>query len=272
MSDFRSVGRRCAAVLVAALAFVLVAAVPAQAKIPSGEGWSASWRYYDPKGIEYKVTLPGVAVDGFISDDGGVRRMVGQLHDIAPADSYCARALAIVPGDTIIDDQTTCAGSVDFGNFQTDFTGTVYIFVYQMFPFGPGDPHNQNHTVIPASAEDPGLRTVGTGTSWEYTSATTYSYEVRRPSVRVSGNGHHEQYSDGRSAYSTVERQTSSIFGCSSGSTTASKIVKSATTCAPYSVASFTQNDIKSAFAVEACSTGLNGPKRCLSTTVPQPK
>lgn len=256
----------------AALAAVLVLAAPAQAKIPSGAGWSASWRYYDPKGIEYKVTLPGVAVDGYLSDEGGVRRLVGQLHDDAPADSFCARAVAVVPGGPTIDDRTTCAGSVDFGDFAIAFEGPVYIFVYQVFPFGGGDTHNQNYTVIPSSVEDPGLRVVGTGASWAYNSATTYSYEVRRASVRVSGTGHHEQYSDGRTAYSTVERLTSSLFGCSSGSTKANKITKSGSTCAPNGSASFSHNDIKSAFSVEACTSSPVAPKRCVSTLVAQPK
>jgi hypothetical protein len=34
---------------------------PAQAKIPSGGGWSARWHYYPPDSIEISATLPGDA-------------------------------------------------------------------------------------------------------------------------------------------------------------------------------------------------------------------
>lgn len=256
--------------LLAAAAAVLVVAAPAQAKIPSGEGWSARWHYYATDSIEISATLPGARALAYVSDVGGTRRITGTLTDDA-SDGRCARVVATVPGVGTIDDKKLCTGgSVTFGNFNTSFNGWLYVFVYEMQTFGT-DWHRRTYLTIPPSDEDPGLRTVGTGAAWVYTSATTYAYNVRRPGVQVIGNGHHEQSADGRTAYSTVEKQSNSPLGCATGKTSANKIAKSASACGPYGTAQIAHNDIKGPFSVEACDAAVLSPKRCLSMYVDQP-
>jgi hypothetical protein len=265
-----SFGRRCAAVLLTAAAAVVSIAAPAQAALPSGSGWSTAWRYYAATSFEFSATLPGVAVAGYGTDIGGTRAVIATLSDTAK-DNRCARVELWGVGPGLLDAETICVGgaSVTLGNLSTTFDGALYVNVYRMLPFT--DDHDRYTSLyVPSSKDDAGLRTLNTGAKWSYSSGTAFSYEVRRSSVIVSGYGQHT--GNERKAWSTVQKSTSSLFGCSSGKTTGSVSGSaSGLTCAANGVATFNHAGLDGSIAVQACHTPAVGPKRCLIMSVSEP-
>ena len=265
-----SLGRRCAAVFLTVAATVLLVAAPAQAALPSGSGWSTAWRYYAANSFEFSATLPGVAVAGYGTDINGTRAVVATLTDTAK-DNRCARVELWGVGPGFLDGATICVGGVSttLGNLSTTFDGALYVNVYRMFPFT--EDHDKYTSVyVPSSKDDAGLRTLDTGAKWSYTSGTAFSYEVRRSSVIVSGYGQHT--GNERSAWSTVQKTTSSLFGCSSGKTTGNVSgTVSGTTCAANGLATFHHAGLDGYITVQACYTPLVGSKRCLATSVSEP-
>jgi len=269
MSLISSLGRRTAAVALAAAAAVLLIGAPAQAAIPSGSGWSTSWRYYTSDSFEFKATLPGVEVSGYGVDVSGERGAMVTLIDTAN-DNRCARVAMSVPGWGTLGAETICTAgdSVTVGDFNAQFDGYLYVTIYRAYMFGGGWDKTTT-LVIPPSKNDPGLRTVNTGASWKYTSGSTYTYQVRRPDVFLTGNGHHQ--GDSRSAWSAVQKTVNDIFVCASGKVSGPGASKSGQTCANNGVQAFSEDGFTNGITVEACSVPAWSPKRCLSTTVPKP-
>ena len=265
-----SLGRRCAAVLLAAAAAVLLVAAPAQAALPSGSGWSTAWRYYAANSFEFSATLPGVAVAGYGTDVNGTRAVIATITDTAK-DNRCARVELWGVGPGFLDGATICVGGVSttIGSLSTTFDGALYVNVYRMFPFT--EDHDKYTSVyVPSSKDDAGLRTLNTGAKWSYMSGTTFEYEVRRSSVIVSGYGQHT--GNERKAWSTVQKSTSSMFGCSSGKTTGSVSGSaSGLTCAANGLATFNHAGLDGSIAVQACHTPAVGTKRCLTMSVSEP-
>jgi hypothetical protein len=257
-------------VLLAVAAAVLLLAAPAQAALPSGSGWSTAWRYYAAGSFEFSATLPGVDVDGYGTDVNGTRAVIATVTDTAK-DGRCARVELWGVGPGFLDGTTICVGGVSttIGNLSTTFDGALYVNVYRMFPF------TENHDMytsvyVPSSKDDAGLRTVNTGAKWWYTSATNYHYEVRRPSVRLTGDGQHS--GNTRSAWSSLQKTSFELAGCSSAKTTGSVSgTISGQTCVPLSVTTFHHAALDGYVTVQACHTPKSGPKRCLTMSVSEP-
>jgi hypothetical protein len=269
MSVIPSLGRRAAAVVLAAAAAVLLIGTPAQAAIPSGSGWSTSWRYYSSNSFEFEATLPGVEASGFGTDVNGERGAMVTLTDTAN-DSRCARVVMSVPGLGTLGADTVCTtgDSATVGDFNAKAEGYIYVTIYRMYAFGV-DWDKVTTLVIPPSKDDPGLRTVNTGASWKYTSGSSFTYQVRRPNVFVTGNGHHQGNS--RSAWSAVQKTSTDIFICASGKVSGPGASKSGQTCASNGVQAFNQDGFTNGINVEACSLPAWSAKLCLSTIVSTP-
>ena len=271
MSPISSFGRRAAAILLTAATAVLLVAAPAQAAIPSGAGWSTSWRYYSSTSFEFGATLPGVTAAGFGIDNAGERGALVTLTDTAN-DNRCARVVMSVPGWGTLGSETVCTQgeSATVGDFNAQADGYIYVTIYRTYVFGGG--YDKSTTlVIPPSKNDPTLRTVNTGASWKYTSGSSFTYQVRRPNVYVTGNGEH--LGNSRSAFSAVQKQVEDIFVCASGKTSGPGATASAKACgAKNSVEVFNEDSFTNGITVEACYVPAWSAKRCLSTTVPQPK
>jgi hypothetical protein len=269
MSLTSSPGRRVAAILLAAAAAVLFVAAPAQAAIPSGSGWSASWRYYSGDSFEFGATLPGVKVAGYGVDTDGERGAMVTLTDTAN-DNRCARVVLTVPGQGQLGAATLCTPgqSVTVGDFNAQADGHIYVLVYRTFMFGGGH-DKQTTVVIPPSKDDPGLRTVDTGASWKYTSGWSFVYQVRRPGVFVTGNG--QQEGDSRSAWAAVQKTSSDLFLCASAKVSGPGASASGQTCASNGIHAFSQDGYTNGISVEACHVPAWSPKRCLSTIVSKP-
>jgi hypothetical protein len=262
-------GRRAAVTVLASAAAVLLSATAAQAAVPSGSGWSASWRYYTTDSFEFAATLPGVKAAGHGVDVNGERGAVVTLTDTAN-DSRCARVVMAVPGWGTLGSQTICTAgeSASVGDFDAQTDGYLYVTIYRMYMFGGGW-DKITTLVIPPSKDDAGLRTVNTGTSWKYTSGTTFTYEVRRPGVFLTGTGHHQ--GDSRSAWSAVQDTSSDIFLCASGKVSGPGASTSGQTCATNGIQAFNEDGFTNGITVEACSVPAWSAKRCLSTTVSKP-
>lgn len=270
MSPISSFGRRAAAIVLAAAAAVLFVAAPAQAAIPSGSGWSTSWRYYSSTSFEFGATLPGVTAAGYGFDLDGERGALVTLTDTAN-DSRCARVVMSVPGWGTLGADTVCTSgdSVTVGNFNAKADGYIYVQIYRMYMIGGGW-DKATTLVIPPSKDDPTLRTVNTGASWKYTSGSSFTYQVRRPNVYVTGNGDHQGNS--RSAWSAVQKTVDDIFVCSSGKTSGPGASASAKACgAKNSMEVFNEDGFTNGITVEACYVPAWSAKRCLSTIVSKP-
>jgi hypothetical protein len=246
---------------------ILVTALVATALLPTGrahaavEGtdWSGSWDFYASTAFRYTATVPGVRVSGFSNDFSGTRNTVGSVEDTA-FDGRCARVLLLAVGVGYIVDKTVCDGQ-GFATYSTgQFNAPLYVVVLRTLPGGGQD--KSHAMLIPSSAEDPDLRTVGTGASWSYYTPTAFQYTVQRPGVRVVGFGSHQSF-DRRSALSSVEHTGSG--SCSLGRTEGGVTVQEAT-CVPGEFKNFGRFDFTGSITVEACHAG-----RCLLTWVPEP-
>src|SRR3990170_6427771 len=146
-------------------------------------------------------------------------------------DSRCARVVMSVPGWGTLGAETVCTtgDSATVGDFNAKAEGYIYVTIYRMYAFGV-DWDKVTTLVIPPSKDDPGLRTVNTGASWKYTSGSSFTYQVRRPNVLLTGNGHHQGNS--RSAWSAVQKTSTDIFVCASGKVSGPGASKSGQTCA----------------------------------------
>ena len=155
MSPISSFGRRAAAIVLAAAAAVLFVAAPAQAAIPSGSGWSTSWRYYSSTSFEFGATLPGVTAAGYGFDLGGERGALVTLTDTAN-DDRCARVVMSVPGWGTLGADTVCTAgdSVTVGDFNAKAEGYIYVQIYRTYMFGGGS-DKATTLVIPPSKDDP---------------------------------------------------------------------------------------------------------------------
>ncbi len=169
---------------VAAIAAVLLPASAANAAA-NGTGWSASWDYYTDTSFTYGATLPGVSLVGFGVDGNGTRSSVAAALQDTARDGYCARAYMIGGGNESI--QTVCDGQASRSISLPNFTGGLAVVIARILPDGTFK--QSNLVVIPDSSGDPTLRTTGTGVSWQYTSMSNFSFEVRRPGVDLVGFG-----------------------------------------------------------------------------------
>jgi hypothetical protein len=270
MSPISSYGRRAAAILLTAAAAVLLVSAPAQAAIPSGSGWSTSWRYYSSTTFEFGATLPGVTAAGSGIDNAGDRGALVTVTDTAD-DYRCARVVMSVPGWGTLGQGTVCdqGESVTVGNYNAKVDGYIYVMIYRTYVFGEGY-DKMTTLVIPPSKDDPTLRSVNTGASWKYTSGTQFTYSVRRPNVYVGGNGEH--VGNSRSAFSAVQKQVDDLFVCATGKTSGPGATASAKACgAKNSIEVFNEDSFTNGIMVEACYVPAWSPKRCLSTTVSKP-
>lgn len=266
----RLLWHRAAAILLTTAALVLTAGTPAHAAIPSGLGWSASWRYYTGTDFEFSATLPGVSATGYGVDPDGNRSAFVTVSDTAN-DSRCARVVMVVPGQLTIGSAKVCDGEapVNINGLGTTYDGHLYVIVYRAYVFST-DYDKVATLVVPPSKQDPGLRSTNTGASWKYTTASTFQYQVRRPDVHLVGYGSHQGNS--RSAFSSVQKTMvkDDLFVCASGKVSGPGASATGQTCVNNAVQVFNDDGFTSGMTVEVCRTSLV-PKRCLSTSVPKP-
>jgi hypothetical protein len=253
----RNVAAGAAAVVLACAATVLPASA---AHAAGGTDWSSSWYYYASNAFTYKVTLPGVQTTGYAVDNYGTRSVYGQVNDNLN-DAYCAKAIAVVNGSTIVANLTACNGQNL--TYQTGrFTGQLSVFAF--IATSDGHPIVGNLVTVPSSSSDPGLRTVDTGAQWEYYTDTSFHYKVRRTGVLVEGYGAN-QWDGSRTAGSYVQNTGSG--GCATGVTRDNNGRRAQnTTCTPGGVAYFNGSGFVNDINVDACAPG-----GCLTHVIVKP-
>jgi hypothetical protein len=243
----------------ALVATTLLPGAPAHAAA-EGTDWSGSWDFYASTAFRYTSTLPGVRVVGYSNDFSGTRNTVGSVEDTA-VDGRCARVMLLAVGVGYIVDRTVCDGQAAVNYSTGSFNAPLYVVVLRMLP-GSGDSDKSHAVFIPSSAEDPELRTVGTGVSWSYYTPTSFKYTIQRPGARLTGFGTH-QFGGRRSAYSTVEH--TGAGNCTSARADGG-VTASDWTCTPGEAKTFGRGDFTGSITIEACHAG-----RCLVTWVPEP-
>jgi hypothetical protein len=167
---------------------------------------------------------------------------------------------------------TACANgeTVSF-SAADELDGAIAISVYRMYMFDSGADKSSG-LVIPASLNDPGLRSVDTGASWQYTSGTLFSYALRRSGVEVTGSGGHS--GDTRSTYSVLRHKPVRGGGtCVTGKVSGPGApAKSSQTCASGDVVSFAQPNFTQYIKLEACTMWtLSGVQHCIATDIIKP-
>ncbi|MFC7546017.1 hypothetical protein [Plantactinospora sp. GCM10030261] len=262
---WRRTSATLAAALVTALLAVLVPASAAQA-LPSGSGWSGSWDYYHPNAFQYAGTLPGVRLTGYATDYSGSGSTLGTIEDTA-ADGRCARVLIYAYGIGYTVDRTTCGSGTSQTYVNAAYNAGLLVIVYRMIS-GTSDYDKGFYLYIPSSASDSELRTVGTGASWSYYTATSFQFAVTRPGVRLVGYGSHQSF-DQRSSLNTVTK-TATTLGCASASVTGSTVT-SGSTCVNGGSANFSRFDHRYNLQASACYQPTAGTQRCLPLNIPEP-
>jgi hypothetical protein len=172
------------AVLAGLCATALVAAPAAQAA--DGRGWSFQWAYYTENAFFFTGTLPGVLLTGAASDDNGQRQADHvYLYDTDPYDGRCARAVIFVYVPDTVVDQTACdGGMVDFAI--PGFHSMMNIQLSRRTADGQADKSYRQE--IPDGSE-PSMRTVNTGFSWQYGDDSSFTFDLKRWGLHVSGDG-----------------------------------------------------------------------------------
>lgn len=256
-----------AAMLATTLVGVLLAASPAQA-LPSGTGWSGSWSYYATNAFEVAGTLPGVELTGFASDTSGTRALFGSIVDTAD-DGRCARVhiYSSSHSDYVVDEDA--CGNGNYTTFSTPtFTGGLLVVIQRVHP-GTTTADKGLYVSIPSSADDAGLRTVGTGASWSYYTSTAFQYSVVRSGVKLTGYGSHNG-ADWRTSLNTVEK-TATNAGCASASVGAGSLSTNGSTCANGGAANFSHFELDGTLVANACYQPTGGTQRCVYLHVPEP-
>jgi hypothetical protein len=124
-------------------------------------------------------------------------------------------------------------------------------------------------TFVPSSVNDASLRTVGTGTSWAYSTADFYHVEVHRPGVQVIGDGAN-QNGDERSLGAGVAHEDTDE-GCVAGAAADANIVVGNWTCQVGEVLAFNSFDFVGYIKVTGCYYPPRATARCLTMHVPEP-
>jgi hypothetical protein len=155
--------------------------------LASGAGWAASWDYYQTDAFRYRLTMPGVEVSGFASDRSGRRLVVGTVTDTT-ADGRCADGVVNV-GDEVLVNEQVCDGQPPKHFSTRSFFGMVGISAGRT---SGGFSDGIVSVPIPSSSDDPALRTVGNGVSWDYYTPTAFRYTLKHRYFRVVGFGSHQ--------------------------------------------------------------------------------
>jgi len=259
----RRLGTVLAAIAIAAVAALLPAG-PAAA-LPSGAGWSASWNYYTSSDFEVHLTIPGGRIDGYGPDTNGIRRFDGVVQDTDARDRTCVRMRVFATDEGWLGSATACDGDFEVVN-TNDFHEALFVHIDLL---SAGVITKSFFTFIPSSAEDPGLRTEGTGTSWEYTTASTFHLEVHRAGVQVIGDGGHD-ISDNRVVGAAVAHENADD-GCVLGGLADADTLVGDGTCQVGDVPDF--SDLFTGYLkVTGCYDPPRGALRCLTMHVPDPQ
>jgi hypothetical protein len=253
-------------VALAALTAMLLPAGPAAAAVPSGVGWSASWRYYDPIAFEVRLDIPGGRIIGYGSDVGGVRQFGASVVDTNPTDRVCVRMRVISTDEGSMGSATTCSEEYETVN-TTEFTEALFVHIDLLVG---GVIAKSFFTFVPSSATDASLRTVGTGTSWSYSAAEFYHAELRRPGVQVIGDGAH-QGGDAR-MYSASVSHYDTNAGCVAGAAADATIMVGNWTCQAGASPAFSSFNFEGYIKVTGCHYPPAGAARCLTMHVPEPQ
>jgi hypothetical protein len=254
----------CLAAAAAVGAAITVPAAPAAA-VPSGTGWSASWNYYNSAAYEMHLTIPGGRIDGYGPDINGIRRFDGVVQDTDGRDRACVRMRVIATDTGSLGSATACNGGSEVVN-TTEFSEALFVHIDLMVN---GAIIKSFFSFIPSSTGDSGLRTVGTGTEWAYTSSTDFHAEVHRPGVVVIGDGAN-QIADTRSFGGAVAHEGADD-GCVVGAAADPSILIGDWTCEPGDVPGFYTFDFVEYIKVTGCYVPLAGTTRCLTMHMPEP-
>jgi hypothetical protein len=260
----RRLGMWVAAAVAVGAATVLPAA-PAAA-VPSGTGWSASWNYYNSVAYEVHLTVPGGQIDGYGTDINGIRHFNGTVQDTDGRDRACVRMRVIATDTGSLGSATACNGSSEVVN-TAEFTEALFVHIDLLVG---GAITKSFFTFVPSSANDPGLRTVGTGTEWAYTSSTAFHAEVHRPGVVVIGDGAN-QGADTRSLGAGVAHDGVGD-GCVIGAAADAAIFVGDWTCEVGEVPAFYSFDFEDYIKVTGCYLPASGSMRCLTMHMPEPQ
>jgi hypothetical protein len=261
-SQLRLWTKRLAVLVAGATVATVAAVVPATSASASadGTGWSASWNYYTPNWIHIQENLPGASLDAYVSDSRGVRQAQGWLSDTA-RDGRCARIRLLSNDIGYFVDQTVCDGgaTVYFGPGR-QFSGVLLPLISLE---AGGSTVKSFYTFVPASADDPNLRTVGNGMSWSYYGPFNFQYDVKRAGAHHWGYG--GSAVSGRWAAGTL--QSDSRGACVSGKISAD-VSTSGSVCGTNAYTSF-NGTFQGWILVEACQ--FNPNDGCLFGYVPDP-
>jgi hypothetical protein len=249
-------------------AAVLLPAGPAAA-LPSGAGWSASWSYYDPAAFEVDMTIPGGQIDGYATDGigidpDGLRRFNGTVQDTDARDRACVRMRVFATDTGSLGSATACNGGYEVVN-TGEFTEALFVHIDLLVG---GAITKSFFTFVPSSTNDPTLRTVGTGTSWEYTNASAFHVEVHRPGVQVIGDGTNQ--AAGRLVGAAVAHENA-VDGCVLGGLADASTLVGDATCQVGDVPAF--GDLFVGYLkVTGCYFPPSASARCLTMHVPEPQ
>ena len=192
--------RLAAAVSRAVMAGLVTAAVivagpaPASAALPSGEGWSAWWRYTDASTIKLGATIPGAELAGTAVDASGTRTVTLTVMDQA-ADGMCVRMRYTSDGTVI--DKDACGLYMSNHIWAPVTNEAMHV---ELCRLSGDNPINCNAVDIPPSINDPTLRSTGTGAEWTYhrfnpgdphSLPDYFSFTLHRPGVTGQGDGIH---------------------------------------------------------------------------------
>jgi hypothetical protein len=265
--------RRAAVVLAAAAAAAtatLLPAAPALAQ-PSGLGWSASWRYYDPKGIESKMSAPGALMETFISDNGAERWPVPTLFDTDDKDGLCAIGRIYADGTGMLGEGMVCDGQKATSFPTISGHGVLLMFVYraEIVDGRPTYVPGLVRVEVPDPAEDPDLRTVGTGASWSYYTDDSFEFTLERPGMRYSGYG--VEAGGGYRSIVSVLENTGTSKGCATSKVwDANSKPLTGSVCAAGKDQSLHRNNLEPFLAVQACYQPSGNTNRCLFSSIPE--
>lgn len=253
--------------VVPAMAVAVVAvALPASpaAAVPSGAGWSASWNYYTSGAFEVHLTIPGGRIDGYGPDNGGIRRFDATVQDTDARDRACVRMRVIATDEGSLGSATACNGATEVVNTD-DFTEALFVHLDLIVD---GAITKSFFTFIPSSANDPSLRTAGTGTSWAYSTASSFHVEVHRPGVQVIGDGSNLA-GPNRLVGAAVAHENVSD-GCVLGALADASTFVWDWTCQSGEVPAFSEL-FTGYLKVTGCHVPPGGTMRCLTMHVPEP-
>lgn len=252
-----------------AVAGVLLPAGPAMAlPLPSGGGWSASWSYYQSNAFQLELTIPGGRVTGYGTDAVnplGQREFFGSVEDTDGRDRTCVRMRMIATDTGSLGSATACNGEQKVANTRR-FNEALFVHIDLLVG---GAITKSFFTFIPSSADDPDLRTVGTGTSWKYTNNTAFHAEVHRPGVQVIGDGAHNMINPTRLLGASVSH-TAPNNGCVLGALADAGNLVGDWTCEVGAVPAFADN-FTGYIKVTGCHAPPSAALRCLTMHIPEP-